>query len=191
MRFTRLRVSLTDPPRQERPAFRQRENLQPGSGFETVCGMAQFVHSPRCGTRKPQTTFAFLFESPYELREEDCLRLNVWSPGLGGASNRPQLVWLHGGGFFGGSGSEFPAYDGRNLAARGEVVVVSINHRLNVLGFLNLSEFGERYADSANVGMLDVVAALGWVRQNIERFGGNPENVTVFGQSGGGAKVNY
>ena len=123
--------------------------------------------------------------------DEDCLYLNVWTPGLSDQRTRPVMFWLHGGGFAFGSSFEFPAYDGRNLAERGDVVVVSLNHRLNVFGFLHLGEYGASYADSANVGMLDIVAALRWTRDNIERFGGDPNNVTVFGQSGGGAKVNF
>jgi para-nitrobenzyl esterase len=120
---------------------------------------------------------------------EDCLVLNVWTPAVGGAGRRPVMVWCHGGGFVSGSGSS-PVTDGANLARRGDVVVVSINHRLNVLGFTNLSELGGReFAQSAEVGMLDIVHALKWVRANIGEFGGNPDNVTVFGQSGGGRKV--
>ncbi len=119
---------------------------------------------------------------------EDCLRLNVWSPGLDNRK-RPVMFWLHGGGYTAGSGQELPSYDGENLARRGDVVVVSINHRLNVLGYLNLADYGSQYADSANVGMLDIVAALQWVRDNIAGFGGDPGTVTIFGQSGGGGKV--
>jgi para-nitrobenzyl esterase len=122
---------------------------------------------------------------------EDCLYLNVWTAGLNDNGKRPVMFWIHGGGFAFGSSFEFPAYDGRNLAERGNVVVVSINHRLNVFGFLHLGEYGEDYADSVNVGMLDIVAALRWVRENVAVFGGDPNNITVFGQSGGGAKVNF
>jgi para-nitrobenzyl esterase len=99
------------------------------------------------------------------------------------------MVWLHGGGFSAGSAIELPSYDGENLSKKGDVVVVSINHRLNVLGFLNLSAYGDKYKASANVGMMDIVAALQWVKQNIASFGGDPDNVTIFGQSGGGGKV--
>jgi para-nitrobenzyl esterase len=120
---------------------------------------------------------------------EDCLRLNIWSGGLHDGGKRPVMVWLHGGGFSDGSSQEFPSYDGANLARKHGVVVVSVNHRLNLMGHLNLSEFDERFKDSANVGMLDLVAALQWVRLNIAAFGGTPDSVTVFGQSGGGGKV--
>ena len=123
---------------------------------------------------------------------EDCLVLNVWTPAVGFAGNggpkRPVMFWCHGGGFATGSGSS-PDNDGTNLARRGDVVVVTINHRLNVLGFANLSEFSADFADSGDVGMLDIVQALKWVRSNISQFGGDPNTVTIFGQSGGGRKV--
>ena len=120
---------------------------------------------------------------------EDCLVLNVWTPGVGDGRKRPVMVWCHGGGFATGSGSS-PGTDGTNLARRGDVVVVSINHRLNVLGFTYLGELGGTdFEQSGDVGMLDIVQALKWVRQNIAEFGGDPGNVTVFGQSGGGRKV--
>jgi para-nitrobenzyl esterase len=120
---------------------------------------------------------------------EDCLVLNVWTPAVADGKKRPVMFWCHGGGFVTGSGSS-PVTDGTNLARRGDVVVVSINHRLNVLGFTYLEEFGgAEFAQSGDAGMLDIVQALKWVRQNIERFGGDPGNVTIFGQSGGGRKV--
>ena len=99
------------------------------------------------------------------------------------------MVWLHGGGYFAGSSIEHVAYEGDNLSAWGDVVVVSVNHRLNILGYLDLSEFGEKYKNSANAGHADLVAALEWVRDNIAAFGGDPGNVTLFGQSGGGEKI--
>ena len=121
--------------------------------------------------------------------DEDCLRVNVWTAGINDGRKRPVMVWLHGGGFSAGSGQEQIGYDGANLARDHGVVVVSLNHRLNVLGFLDLSGFGARYAASGNVGMTDIVKALEWVRDNITAFGGDPANVTIFGQSGGGGKV--
>ena len=119
---------------------------------------------------------------------EDCLSINVFTPALTGS--RPVMVWLHGGGFAGGSGN-WLLYDGTNLARKEDVVVVSVNHRLNIFGFLHLADLGagERWAGASNTGMKDIVAALAWVKQNIGGFGGNPGNVTVFGQSGGGSKV--
>jgi para-nitrobenzyl esterase len=112
---------------------------------------------------------------------EDCLVLNVWTPTLDAAARLPVLVWLHGGGMNTGSAS-WPLYDFTNLARRRRVVVVGVNHRLGILGFLDVSALGEEFADSGNVGMLDVVAALGWVSHNIAGFGGDPSNVTIFGE---------
>lgn len=118
---------------------------------------------------------------------EDMLRANVWTTGLSG--KRPVMVWLHGGGFTLGSSHHLPSFDGENLARRG-VVLVSVNHRLGVLGCLDLSEYGGTdFAQSGNVGLLDLILALQWVRDNIARFGGDPSNVTIFGESGGGVKV--
>lgn len=119
---------------------------------------------------------------------EDCLVLNVYTPAADG-QRRPVMVWLHGGAFAIGSGSS-AVYDGGPLGARQDVVVVTVNHRLNLFGYLcPLDDSGPRFADAGNAGMLDLVAALQWVRDNIERFGGDPGCVTIFGQSGGGAKV--
>ena len=119
---------------------------------------------------------------------EDCLFLNVWTPGLDQA-RRPVMVWLHGGGFANGSGGA-AMYDGGALARKGDVVTVTVNHRLNVFGYLHLGEaFGPDYAQSGVAGMLDIVQVLEWVRDNIEAFGGDPANVTIFGESGGGWKV--
>ena len=119
---------------------------------------------------------------------EDCLNLNVFTPALGGG-NRPVMVWLHGGGFSGGSGN-WLLYEGTNLARKEDVVMVSVTHRLNLFGFLYLADLGagEKWANASNAGMQDIVAALAWIKENIAAFGGNPNNVTVFGQSGGGSK---
>ncbi|HAF70366.1 TPA: carboxylesterase [Candidatus Acetothermia bacterium] len=125
----------------------------------------------------------------YWPQNENCLFLNIWTPGIEDGRKRPVMVWLHGGGFSTGSSIEQKAYDGKNLSENGDVVVVSINHRLNVLGFLDLSAYGEKYRYSGNVGMADIVAALEWIKSNIEHFGGDPENITLFGQSGGGGKI--
>lgn len=132
---------------------------------------------------------AFIFRWNDAVADEDCLRLNVWTPAHGTAKLRPVLVWLHGGGFAAGSGHDIPAFDGENLARSGDAVVVTLNHRLNLLGFLDLSAWGPDFADTGNLGMLDIVAALRWVQGNIAAFGGDPDRVTIFGQSGGGAKV--
>jgi para-nitrobenzyl esterase len=121
---------------------------------------------------------------------EDCLRLNLWTQEINASHRRPVMIYMHGGGFSGGSGHDLLSYDGESLARNHDVVVVTHNHRLNVYGYLNLAGIGgEEFASSANVGMLDTVAVLEWVRDNIATFGGDPGNVTIFGQSGGGGKV--
>ncbi|HEY9219908.1 MAG TPA: carboxylesterase family protein, partial [Phenylobacterium sp.] len=120
---------------------------------------------------------------------EDCLRINVWTPALGDGRKRPVMLWFHGGGFEAGSGSSL-LYDGTNMVKRGDVVVCTINHRLNVFGFCDLSSYlGPEFAQSGNAGYLDLVAAMNWVRTNIAAFGGDPGNVMIYGQSGGGRKV--
>lgn len=122
-------------------------------------------------------------------QSEDCLFLNVWTPALRDGGKRPVMVYLHGGAYSTGSGSS-PLYDGTRLVRRGDVVVVTINHRLNVFGYGFLKRLGgAQFADSGNAGMLDIVLALQWVRDNIAEFGGDPSRVMVFGQSGGGAKI--
>jgi para-nitrobenzyl esterase len=122
-------------------------------------------------------------------QSENCLVLNVWTPAVKDNGKRPVLLWLHGRGFAEGAGSE-TMYNGANLAKRGDVVVITINHRLNVFGFLYLTEIaGEDFAGSGMAGMLDVEMALKWVRDNVENFGGDPGNVTIFGESGGSRKV--
>lgn len=141
-------------------------------------------------TTSVQDESEFVFHHDWGYTSEDCMRLNVWSPGINDGKKRPVMFWIHGGGFTAGSSQELPSYDGENLAKTGDVVVVSINHRLNILGYLDLSAYGEKYKHSANNSILDMKAALEWVKANIENFGGDPNNVTIFGQSGGGAKVN-
>jgi para-nitrobenzyl esterase len=126
----------------------------------------------------------------YDDVSEDCLRLNIWTTGIADGKNRPVLVWLHGGGFTNGNGIEQDGYHGENLSKQGDIVFVSINHRLGPMGFTDLSGVGgEKYAASGNVGMLDIIASLDWVKDNIKKFGGDPNNVTIIGQSGGGSKV--
>jgi para-nitrobenzyl esterase len=142
---------------------------------------------PRLGWANDEN--AFLFQWDDGQPGEDCLRANLWTPAVNDGGKRPVMVWLHGGGWTAGSGQEQPAYHGENLSRRGNVVVVSLNHRLNILGYMNLAAYGEQYASSMNVGVLDLVAALEWVRDNIAHFGGDPGNVLIFGQSGGGGKV--
>src|SRR5712691_413905 len=143
--------------------------------------------SPRTGWKNDEESFMFEWDDGQF--GEDCLRVNVWTQGIDDNRKRPVMVWLHGGGFSAGSGQELKAYDGESLARRGDVVLVSLNHRLNALGHLNLAAYGSKYEASGNVGMLDIVLALEWVRDNVANFGGDPGNVTIFGQSGGGSKV--
>ncbi|HKV04800.1 MAG TPA: carboxylesterase family protein [Candidatus Acidoferrales bacterium] len=126
---------------------------------------------------------------PDEPMGEDCLVLNVWTPGAGAGHKRPVMVWLHGGGYTSGSGG-FLCYNGQELARKHDVVVVTVNHRLTVFGYLYFAGIGgEKFAQASNVGMLDIVASLEWVRDNAAAFGGDPGNVTIFGQSGGAGKV--
>ncbi len=142
-------------------------------------------------TRQLQTVFPTAGEA--KIDNEDCLFLNVWSPSAGTASDnakRPVMVWFHGGGYAYGSGG-WPVYDGRNLAAKGDVVVVTVNHRLNAFGYSYLGDKDPAFADSGNAGQLDLVASLEWVKANIAAFGGDPDNVTIMGESGGGSKVSH
>lgn len=132
----------------------------------------------------------FVFDHDWGYSGENCLVLNIWTPEIKDEKKRPVLFWIHGGGYTAGSSQELPSYHGENLARKGDVVVVSVNHRLNILGFLDLSSYGEEYKYSANHSILDLRIALEWVRDNISNFGGDPANVMIFGQSGGGAKVN-
>ena len=141
-------------------------------------------------TTSVQDESEFVFHHDWGYTSEDCMRINVWTPGINDGKKRPVLFWIHGGGYTAGSSQELPSYDGEALAKKGDVVVVSINHRLNILGFLDLSAYGDKYKHSANNSIIDIKAALEWVKTNIRNFGGDAGNVTIFGQSGGGAKVN-
>jgi para-nitrobenzyl esterase len=139
--------------------------------------------------RPPAASSALIGELSDKPEGEDCLVLNVWTRGLKDGAKRPVMFWIHGGGFQSGSGSS-QGYDGTNLCKRGDVVVVTINHRLNVMGFAYLGDLGgAEFANTGTVGMLDIVQALKWVRDNIENFGGDPNRVMIFGESGGGRKV--
>ncbi len=131
----------------------------------------------------------FPFNHNLGYMNEHCQTVNVWTQKINDGKKRPVMVWFHGGGFTAGSSIELPSYEGESLARKGDVVVVSVNHRLNILGFLDLSAYGDKYKSSANAGLIDLVAALQWVHANIAQFGGDPNNVTIFGQSGGGGKV--
>ena len=143
---------------------------------------------PQTPTGNPAGLFTSWRPDPAPPLEEDCLFLNVWTPALADGGKRPVMVWFHGGGFTSGNGAS-RGYDGVRLARRGDVVVVTVNHRLNVFGYLALGHYGEGFADSPVAGVLDMVLALEWVQGNIEAFGGDPGTVMIFGESGGGAKV--
>ena len=153
---------------------------------------SSMTYGPVC-PMDPTTTvndeFEFPFHHNWGYTNENCQTLNVWTPGINDNKKRPVMVWFHGGGFTAGSYVELPSYDGENISHKGDVVLVSVNHRLNVLGFLDLSAYGDKYKSSSNAGLLDLVAALQWIKQNIAQFGGDADNVTIFGQSGGGGKV--
>lgn len=140
------------------------------------------------GKISPQMKFMSSNMLSDEISDNNCQNLNIWTPGLD-KKKRAVMVWLHGGGFSSGNAQETPAYDGENLAQAGDVVVVSVNHRLNILGFFDLSKYGEKYRYSGNAGVQDIIDSLEWIKSNIANFGGDPNNVTVFGESGGGAKV--
>ncbi|MFZ0680459.1 carboxylesterase/lipase family protein [Candidatus Binatus sp.] len=141
------------------------------------------------GLVDPKSAFAAYGDPDGIIESEDCLVLNVWTSDASENRRRPVMVWLHGGGFMASSASP-PMYDGSNLVRRGDVVVVSVNHRLGALGYTFLAGIGgDEFSGARNVGNLDLVAALEWVRDNIAKFGGDPRTVTIFGESGGGQKV--
>lgn len=125
----------------------------------------------------------------YWIQNENCQNLNIWTQSTDSTAKKPVLVFFHGGGHTNGSSIESVSYDGTNLSEYGDVVVITVNHRLNVLGYLDLSAYGNKYAPTANLGDADLIAALQWIHDNIETFGGDPENVTISGQSGGVGKV--
>ena len=149
------------------------------------------AYGPTCPVPEQTTvgTDEMVWPHRYWIQSEDCLNLNIWTTSLEKEAKKPVLVFFHGGGYTNGSSIEGVAYEGRNLSAYGDAVVVTVNHRLNVLGFSDLTGFGSKYAEASNLGIKDLVASLQWVQENIASFGGDPEAVTIFGQSGGGGKV--
>ena len=166
--------------------FMMPEPVEPWEGIRGALSYGEICPSP------PMTEVANdeLFNPHrYFPMNENCQFLNIWTPGVQDEQKRPVMVWLHGGGWTNGSSIEQVAYDGENLSRNGDVVVVTLNHRINILGYLDLSVYGEAYKYSGNSGVADMVAALEWVQTNIAEFGGDPDNVTIFGQSGGGRKV--
>jgi para-nitrobenzyl esterase len=161
--------------------------------YGRVCPSEDSAHSNTDGKNlatRDEDAFVLHRGAAATIPGEDCLRLNLWTPEINRSHKRPVMVYMHGGGFSGGSGHDLLSYDGENLARNHDAVVVTHNHRLNVYGYLNLQELREEeFVSSANVGLLDIVAVLAWVRENIATFGGDPGCVTIFGQSGGGGKV--
>ena len=164
--------------------FHAPEPLAPWEGVKDACSYGYVC--PLLTNEHP--TGELYVPHRYWPMDEDCLNLNLWTPALDDA-RRPVLVWLHGGGYSAGSAIEHIAYDGANMSRLGDAVVVSVNHRLNILGYFDLSDYGPEYENSGNAGGDDIIAALRWIHDNVARFGGDPDNVTVFGQSGGGGKV--
>jgi len=170
----------------EAERFGQPKEVQPWEGIKN----AQ-VWGPVCPSPPSNTVGSdeLVFPHRFWTANENCQYLNVWTQNMSPAVKKPVMVWMHGGGFTNGSSMEGYAYDGRSLSEFGDVVVVSVNHRLNIIGTLDLSAYGPEYANSRQTGMADLVASLEWVHDNIEAFGGDPGNVMIFGQSGGGGKV--
>ena len=168
------------------------ESLFDATGFGAPC-MQSYDRELTESDLSLELATVFTMRTEMKIDNEDCLYLNVWTPADGESgeadAKRPVMVWFHGGGYSYGSGS-WPVYDGASLARRGDVVVVTVNHRLNVFGYLHLGGIGGAdWADAGNAGMLDLIASLEWVQRNITGFGGDPGNVTIMGESGGGSKV--
>ena len=173
-------------PYAEADRFEQPKPVQPWTGIKSAQAWGPVCPIPEMTTPGVDE---FVFPHRYWLQNDHCQVLNIWTQSLGSSVKKPVMVWMHGGGFTNGSSMESYAYEGKNLSEFGGVVAVSLNHRLNILGTLDLSAYGSEYANSRQTGMADLVAALQWIHENIEAFGGDPGNVTIFGQSGGGSKV--
>lgn len=167
------------------PYARAEERFVPAEATESWDGVRD---ASETGPISPQSGMLGRSAGNQSGTDNNCQNLNIWTPGTEDGEKRAVMVWLHGGGFSTGSAND-AEYNGADLSKSGDVVVVSVNHRLGVSGFLDLSAYGEKYQYSGNVGLTDIVSALQWIHDNIEAFGGDPENVTLFGQSGGGAKV--
>jgi para-nitrobenzyl esterase len=177
------------PPEKPEPWAGIRNALQYGR----ACPFQDSAHFDTDGknlANSDEAAFVVHFGAAQTIPGEDCLRLNLWTPEINGSRKRPVMVFMHGGEFSAGSGHDLLSYDGESLARNHDAVVLTHNHRLNVYGYLNIGHLaGEEFASAANVGMLDIVAVLEWVRDNIATFGGDPGRVTIFGESGGGGKV--
>ncbi len=167
------------------PYARAEERFVPAEDVES---WDDILEATECGPMSPQSAMLGMGGGSQEGTDNNCQNLNLWTPGIGDGKKRAVMVWLHGGGFSTGTANS-EEFNGGDLSKSGDVVVVSVNHRLGVSGFLDLSAYGDKYQYSANAGLTDIVKSLEWIQENIEAFGGDPENVTLFGQSGGGAKV--
>ena len=165
--------------------FRAPQPVAPWEGIKDATNYGYICPVPN----EPMPTGELLIPHRFWPSGEHCQYLNVWTPALDENARKPVIVWLHGGGYSSGSSIEQVAYEGDALAKFADAVVVTLNHRLNILGFLDMSSFGEEYVNSVNAGMADIVEALRWIRRNVRAFGGDPENVTLIGQSGGGGKI--
>lgn len=167
--------------------FQMPQKVEPWEGVK----LAMYVGEVAPANKTTTSGAEFITPSGVDNVENEatCLNLNIWTPTMDPDANLPVIFWIHGGGYSSGSSIELSYYNGYNLAASGECVFVSVNHRLNVLGYLDLSAYGEEYKYTGNLGQFDMIAALEWVQENIRTFGGNPDNVTIDGQSGGGGKV--
>jgi para-nitrobenzyl esterase len=173
-------------PYAEAERFEMPKPVKPWDGIKSAQAWGPVCPIP---TQERPGADEFVFPHRYWLENEGCQVLNIWTQNANASAKKPVMVWMHGGGFTNGSSMESYAYDGKNLSEFGDVVVVSLNHRLNIIGTLDVSAYGAQYENSRYTGMADLVAALQWVQENIGRFGGDPGNVTIFGQSGGGSKV--
>ena len=165
--------------------FQMPEDPEPWRGVKNA-----YTYGPVCPlmfTATPPSYYRGLHM--LQVYSEDCQNLNIWAPKDISGEKKPVFVWIHGGGYFAGNALEEYSFDGFHMASNGNVVFVSINHRLNILGHLNLADYGEEFRHSVNVGIADLVAAMKWIHENISAFGGDPENVTICGHSGGGGKV--
>ena len=165
--------------------FHMPEEIEPWTGVKNA-----YQHGP-VAMQVLETNPFFYYRGLHMLEKEseNCQNLNIWAPKCAPGEKKPVFVWIHGGGFFGGNAFEEISFDGFRVAHYGDVIFVSINHRLNVIAHLNLEDYGEEFWNSGNVGIADLVVAMNWIHDNIAAFGGDPENVTICGHSGGGGKV--
>ncbi|MDO4453189.1 MAG: carboxylesterase family protein [Eubacteriales bacterium] len=166
--------------------FEQPQKVEPWEGYQFAQSYGTISYIP------DQTAVGadeFVWPHRYWTQSDHCQNLNIWTQSLDPEAKKPVIVFFHGGGHTNGSSIESTAYDGQALSEYGDVVVVTVNHRLNTIGYLDLSSFGDKYEGSGNAGAADLAASLQWIHDNIAQFGGDPKNVTIFGQSGGGSKV--